>query len=495
MKLVGGKTKTIMNPKSRQLCFSLIIGLGLFLGSIITISSKISHLAYANGAIRYVAPALSGSDDNNDCLDPMTPCATVQRAVDQAATDDEIRVAGGTYTDIFTRNGLSSVVTQVVYISKSLAIYGGYTTTNWTTADFEQNLTILDGQGMGRVVNMEAPDISTPISVTIEGLKLLNGNAGGQASPAGPEGGGGIHGFGITATLRHNTIAQNNGSQSGGGILLVGNGPLTLVDNTIVSNSLETAGNHALGGGIALAISPGSGMDVTLTGNVIRNNTAKENDPTREAKGGGLYILSDDNVSLTDNLIQANQAILAGGGVGQGGGGGIYLDGSQATMINTVIVDNQITGQGFGAGIFALGGNVKLLHTTAARNSGGDGSAINVQAGSVALTNTILVSHTYGITVSTGSTATLNGVLWFDNSSSNFAGAGTINISNEYTGNPAFAADGYHVRSNSAAIDKGVSAGVATDIDGQTRDTVQPDLGADEFHYLSFYLPIIMHTS
>lgn len=111
-----------MNPNLRQLCFSLTLGLGLFFGSIITIGTKISHLAYANGAVRYVAPTPLGNDNNNDCLDPITPCATVQRAVDQATADDEIRVADGTYTDIFTRSGFMSVVTQVVYISKSLGM-------------------------------------------------------------------------------------------------------------------------------------------------------------------------------------------------------------------------------------------------------------------------------------------------------------------------------------------------------------------------------------
>ena len=59
------------------------------------------------------------------------------------------------------------------------------------------------------------------------------------------------------------------------------------------------------------------------------------------------------------------------------------------------------------------------------------------------------------------------------------AGGGIV-ITNEYTGTPAFSADGYHLTANSAAIDRGVSTGVMTDIDGQSRDAV-PDLGADEY--------------
>ena len=41
------------------------------------------------------------------------------------------------------------------------------------------------------------------------------------------------------------------------------------------------------------------------------------------------------------------------------------------------------------------------------------------------------------------------------------------------------------------AIDKGVDAGVTTDIDGDSRDAM-PDLGADERAGTGIYLPIIM---
>ena len=50
----------------------------------------------ASGA-RYVAT--TGSDAGNDCMNPANPCATVGRAVDQAAVGDIINVAAGTYTE------------------------------------------------------------------------------------------------------------------------------------------------------------------------------------------------------------------------------------------------------------------------------------------------------------------------------------------------------------------------------------------------------------
>jgi hypothetical protein len=165
-------------------------------------------------------------------------------------------------------------------------------------------------------------------------------------------------------------------------------------------------------------------------------------------------------------------------------------------MTNSVIADNLIVGQGTGAGVHVFGGELSLLHPTIARNSGGDGSGITIQQpGLVTLTNGILTSHRYGITVSTGSKATLNGVLWFNNLSGNAAGAGVINLSSEIMGNPFFDADGYHLGPGSAAIDKASNTGLGTDIDGEARVGF-PDLGADEAsEFSSYFLPIIVRIN
>ena len=90
------------------------------------------------------------------------------------------------------------------------------------------------------------------------------------------------------------------------------------------------------------------------------------------------------------------------------------------------------------------------------------------------------MSHTVGITVTTGNTATLDGMLWYGNTA-NTGGAGAIIVTNAYTGSPAFASDGYHLTSASAAIDAGVDAGITTDVDSQPRPIGRPDLGADEW--------------
>jgi hypothetical protein len=142
-----------------------------------------------------------------------------------------------------------------------------------------------------------------------------------------------------------------------------------------------------------------------------------------------------------------------------------------------------------------------LLHTTVARNNGGDGSGVYITGTNshVALTNTILVSHTVGITVAAGNTATLEATLWGANTWANgtdWSGEGAIVTgTRNYWGAPAFVdpnAEDYHIKASSAAVDKGVDAGVDVDIDGEPRPSFAGyDLGADE-RWRWMYLPVVL---
>jgi len=183
-------------------------------------------------------------------------------------------------------------------------------------------------------------------------------------------------------------------------------------------------------------------------------------------------------------------------------GGGIRVDLSDnATLDNNVIVDNQANDDG--SGVHVRISTVDLRHNTIARNTGGDGSGVHVIGDGnsiVTLTNTILVSQTVGITVAVGNTATLESTLWgseFWGNDTDTGGAGTINTTNDYTGDPAFVAPDlgdYHIGPGSAAIDKGVDAGVAIDIDGEPRPArAGYDIGADELWH-KIYLPLVIRN-
>ena len=98
---------------------------------------------------------------------PIITYTTVQAAVDAATDGDTVKIAGYC-TGVSIRAG----VTQTVYISKTLAMAGGYTTTNWVEPDPVGNPTMLDAEGQGRVLC-----ITGDISPTIEGLRITGGDA------------------------------------------------------------------------------------------------------------------------------------------------------------------------------------------------------------------------------------------------------------------------------------------------------------------------------
>src|SRR3989304_5569017 len=80
---------------------------------------RAAHLQ-AVPSVRYVAPG--------GACGGQVPCyANVQTAVDAAQPGDEIRLAAGVYTGAHATAGL----TQVVYISTSLTLRGGYAPANW----------------------------------------------------------------------------------------------------------------------------------------------------------------------------------------------------------------------------------------------------------------------------------------------------------------------------------------------------------------------------
>jgi hypothetical protein len=434
----------------------------------------------AYSTILYVAPGAA-------CIGTPNCYATVQEAVDVAAPGIEIWVAAGTYTGVHDRPRIdvstTGSVTQVVYITKTVTIRGGYNA-SFTIHDPAVLVTTLDAQNLGRVIY-----ISGDISPTIEGLNITGGNATGQGGYEYPatlyDSGGGVYIFTASATLMENQIFENSSPYVGGGVFL-GYSASLLQNNSIHNNHVTSGGG---GGGIYLY-----NADATLSGNKIMSNTSIGN-------GGGLYLFGSD-ASLTGNAISGNSTTFYGGGVEIAScsptltanfigsntanlrGGGLVLWYSNSSLTNNAIVDNQAF---LGSGLWIGGSTTQLLHNTIARNNGGgsdgigvfvtnDGGGVN---STITLTNTILVDQTIGVDVTAGNTATLDGILWFDNAT-NSDGAGTVIVTNPFAGDPAFDSDSYHLTAASAAIDRGVSAGVTTDIDGQPRSAI-PDLGADEY--------------
>ncbi len=413
---------------------------------------QLNSRAGVPGSTRYVA--LTGSD-RGICTAPSEPCRTLQYAVDAADEGDVIKIAGGVYTDLHHRPAPaaypgSSTITQVVYISKTVSIQGGYAPEDWSTADPDAHPTTLDGSEQGRVLFISGKALAA--NTLIKDLRLVSGNAAGLGGdPLGYDAGGGIYGLQASATLSDSLILDNTAAAGGGLYSLQG--------EWIISNS------------------------------TIEANTAS-------GRGGGLYLL-EGSAQLSGNVIRSN--------VAGAGGGGLLVTGGEAQLTNNVIADNASGSEG--PGLHVEGALVRAWHTTIASNEmpAGDpyfeGSGIYVRADpagspSTALfTNTIVASHTLAFNIDE-SVVRFRDTLWYRNRSTNRGD--NVTLLGSHGGFPAFvspAAGDYHLLPGSAALDVGADTGVRTDIDGDARPQwCGPDIGADELavagtcHQL--YLPL-----
>jgi hypothetical protein len=234
--------------------------------------------------------AASGTDTGNDCRVSAAPCATIQYAVDVAAAGDEIRIASARYTDLHVRarNDITAtvVVTQIVYLDKSVTLVGGYTTSNWSLPDPKVHPTILDAHGQGR-------------GIFIGRSHWKAGHLGGATSgtggfcglPSCDGAGGGIYVVTATATISGCRVYSNT-SADGGGIFLM-NSPALLMNNTVEGNSAW------YGGGISL-----EGSHATLSGNTHSN--------TSTWSGGGLEAIEQPRDAERQSYPGQHSAINGG---------------------------------------------------------------------------------------------------------------------------------------------------------------------------------------
>jgi uncharacterized repeat protein (TIGR01451 family) len=245
------------------------------------------------------------------CLEGFPDCqyTSIQAAVDAAIPGDVIKVAAGTYTGVNNYGG--SV--QMVYISKTVTIQGGYTITDGFTGppDPAANPTTLDALELGRVVY-----ITSNASITIENLSLTNGTAAGN--------GGGIYHAGDDLILNNTTVFSNAAALGGGGVYIE-SGNVTLNGAQVLNSSALFSGGGIYNVGGVLNVSNGS---------VIAQNRTMSS-----GFGGGIQ--NRATLTVTDSTVRDNYA--------SNNGGGVYNSGT-AAIANSTILSNTMTFVGLGGG-------------------------------------------------------------------------------------------------------------------------------------------------
>lgn len=333
--------------KSKSVALSLAVG-GLLLIGLLLLLDGAPFTAHAASAILYVAPGASG-----DCAQS-TPC-DLQYALGQATDGDTIYLAHGTYT---------GTGTAVITVSKNITLYGGWdgSPTGSIVRDPETYPTILDGEGQRRVVY-----IYTNVTVTLDGLVIAHGNGSHDLSYPGQ--GGGILSTNATPIIVNCLITGNvaytgtagYGGRGGGMRIVNPQGTAVITGNRIISNlaSLQSTG---VGGGIDLIHAPGA----LVANNAVLSNTAAIS--AERGYGGGIAVEGNSQGTiLSSNHVEGNVALARGNNsLYLGGyGGGIDISSPSVTITDNVVVSNTavVTGAtGYGGGIRVTGNDVVVAN-------------------------------------------------------------------------------------------------------------------------------------
>ncbi|MEO6062535.1 MAG: hypothetical protein ABIQ99_11405 [Thermoflexales bacterium] len=270
------------------------------------------------------------------------------------------------------------------------------------------------------------------------------------------------------------------------------------------SVSAAVENGHFSGNTCVVAGCSGGGLrtvTLNMTGTTFTDNAALQT-------GGGAYVESVS--SIKGGLFLRNQSGLRGGGVmavasltvagtefianrAAADGGGIYLSAGALSVTNSLFARNH-AGSGRGAAlVLGASGGGTLRHSTISSPTLASGSAVIALVGTLNITNTIIASHTIGISRTTG-TVNENFNLLFANATDRVPGIATG--ANTVYGDPAFAqpgADNYHLAAASAARDSGVNIGIGIDFDGDARP-IGPgfDIGYDETPLRPAFIPVAL---
>lgn len=314
----------------------------------------LTTVSAAESARKVISADLYVDDDNAGAQDGSTlrPYRTVQQAIDAAADNAVIAVAGGTYPQNI-RVQEKTVRLYGGFVGGTAADYASGAAGNFQVRDPDDHSSHLKGDGRDSVVTLYESGTSV-----VDGFLITGG---GRSSVAVPSWiGGGFYIYQGSPTISHNVIEQNRTcppvkqeeEKLGGGIYSTG-ASLSILNNIIRDNvSGRGAGIFA------------DGPKLVIHGNTIKGNIGVSD------HGGGVFIFSPD-AEFSHNRVEGNEI---GRDLGYGWGGGMIV---VNTGGNFKLSHNVFTGNfapSLGSAFFVdEGGSASMDHDLVYGNKGGPG--------------------------------------------------------------------------------------------------------------------------
>ncbi len=468
--------------------FLLILGLSASLQAATLVVNTTSDVESASDGKCSLREAVASA---NDGTATDTSCGTV------SASDNVIQLESATYclvSELFIRN---SVTLAGVSGGATTLDGGNGSSTSCTTAS------------QSRIVSV----ITDGITVNLNDLILQGG--------INTTGGGGIYLEGLSTLhlsqsqiLSNQAINTNTLGANGGGIYAHNCESLTLTNTHVDSNLASATGDRAFGGGVSAVLC----HSITVENSTFDQNQSTTAVTDKGAYGGGFFASGNDMVTITSSTFSNNEAIHTGTATSTSSdayGGGVYIYGKLANILNTTISGNksQAKDDAYGGGFFTkLDSTINISHSTLADNqatgSNAYGGGIShfpadstgTISGTINIINTLLVDNTVsGTTTSKGLNCYQTIYTWGTNLFSDTSGctlddtkaATTVTDSTSSNAELSSLADNggavktQAISSSSSAKDMGtcldvLGNSITTDARGVTRDAAC-DIGSYEY--------------
>ncbi len=259
---------------------------------------------------------------------------------------DEIILPAGTYLLTIPGVNENNAATGDLDITGPLTISGAGAAT-----------TIIDANGLDRVLDIQAQGSLSLQGVTVRGGFVTGGS------------GGGINMLNGNLTVTDSVVTQNS-SNAGGGIAQLGSSPQIVINNSTINANTSVNGP---GGGLFI-----NAANLQITDSVISGNAAND--------GGGL-VFYFGSLTMTDSVVEGNTAVTIGGGIFNGGSGLVISSTIQNNTSNGSNANNPGGGGITNAGTLTVRNSEVISNH--APNYGGGGL---INAGTLMLENTA-VTH------------------------------------------------------------------------------------------------------